>query len=240
MLSIPVRSAEDPRMNPLFWTVKHALIQHFGPKLPFKPVSDLMRSVRDANRLSLAREATRKKDIGIAWLCEHWDFARSILADQPRFDEEQHSRECDMLAGSWSKMIEIENLIRDLNGERPSMKQLVGLAKRLAAHHRLRLGREPRRNQKFLLAWYAEHWGLLESEVLEFFGKDSARKPYFVHPVDEPWIIPLRDIEAEWDRFPVQSSRGAWDPEDFGDLGSSSDGISEQRFFDPDDSSIQY
>jgi hypothetical protein len=236
MFSIPVRSEEDPRMNPLFWQVKQTLVQHFGPKLPFKPIADLMRSVRDAHRLSIPREATRKKDIGIAWLCEHWELAKPILASQSQFDEEQHSRECDVLAGPWSKMLEIEKLIRDLVGGKPSMKQLLAAARRMAAAHRLRLSREPRRNQKFLLAWYAEHWGILEHDVVAAFSRNPANRAHIVHPSDEPWLEPFPEVEADWDVFPAASEGGAWSSGigDFGDFCPSTTPAGDRPFFDPE------
>jgi hypothetical protein len=227
---------DDPRMNPLFWVVKETLVQHFGAKLPFKPIAEFMRSLRDANRLSISRDATRKKDLAVSWICCHWDLAKAILANLPRCEEVQSSREF-RLAPSWSKMCEIERMFHDILGTKPSMKQLLDLAKQVAVLHRLRLSRDPRRNQKFLLAWYAEHWDVIEGDVIRLLGRDTIEiRP--APPIDPiPLIDPIPVIEPYWDPFREFSLTGCWNSTtgDFDDFGASIDPAVNGHFFDPDD-----
>jgi hypothetical protein len=240
---------DDARMDPRFWPVKQALIQHFGARLPFKPLCEFMKDVRDTNRLAMPRGATRKKDIGVCWICQHWDVAEPILAQQPRCDEEQHSHECEVLANFWPKMCEIEAKLEEFLGCKPSLGELLSRAKQIASRRGLLLTRRPRRNRKFLLAWYAEHWDLIQDEVLtsppltegtqptqpQNPHTPKPRKPKLQRPRPaptrpqlpplegalQPFTDPLTTIDDHWNPFNSHTEWDSWDVHnsDFADFG---------------------
>jgi hypothetical protein len=157
---------EDARLNPLFWPIKEMLVQRFGAKLPFGPLCAFMRSVRDAHHLGLSRDATRKKDTAVCWVCKHWDVAEPMLAEIPRLEEQPHCRETEKLAPFWSEMCRIEKFFEEQNGGKASTNDLLDLARRVAAPHHLRVSRDATRSRNGLLKWYAQHWQTIEGDLI--------------------------------------------------------------------------
>lgn len=192
---------QDARMNPDFWVVKRILVQHFGAKLPCTPLCAFMRAVRNEQHLSLPREATRMKDLGISWLCQNWDKAEPMLSQIGPTIEGESSKECEKLPELWPLMCEIEAKLRAQTGQKPSMKELLTPAKKLAASHGLRLPRDARRNRKFLLAWYAQHWNVLETEVMTRLIVKPSPVPQPPKPV--PIIVPDPILVADVEPIPV-------------------------------------
>jgi hypothetical protein len=181
----------EKRQHPLFFVVKEALAQHFGPRELFEPLADFIRAVRLKHGLPGPREVLRRKDNAVVWLCAQWHLAEPILAQIPRFDEQQHSKECQELAGRWREICRIEKLFTDKLGRKPRKADLLDLADEIATSHSLKVPRDARRNNKILLRWYAEKWDEIGSDVLKSFDPDLHQTPAPASTISPATIAPI-------------------------------------------------
>jgi hypothetical protein len=173
-----------------------------------------MRDVSNKRKLPISRQASRHKDHAVGWICEHWDVVEEELpaANPAQCDElEQES-----YAQYWEKMCEIERMLVVRFGGRCKMSEAVGLASQTAKESSIRLPRECRRNKKRLLAWFAEHWSVLEVKIT---GKRAPEVKPFDRPLEIADLEPgfFNDYQAQdwWDITRKWSTRELGDFEPF-------------------------
>jgi hypothetical protein len=195
----------DDRLRADYWPVYTTLTTHYGPKLPLKDLFALIQLVcKDHPDLHITRDASRSKDRAVGWLCRNWGVVSPILPEQPVYAEEQANLERELRSKNWETACAIEQLFASLpkttpgKARKPLLTTLRKVARQLAATHKLALGHLQKRNEKLLIAWYAEHWTLLEAEVrksevltrLPPVGDEGAQAEGPV-PMINPGVVPL-------------------------------------------------
>jgi hypothetical protein len=163
----------DPRDHPLFWEMRSLLQGTIGPKVTLKNLIPLMQEIAADNDLRIPRNATRRKDNAIRWMCENIQYTRSVLSPAIQDSAEQSSVEA-RVQKNWVMIPTVRGWLEVKFGRHPRRDDLTRMAIRLAATLHILLDRQAKRNINALECWFAENWTAI-SRV------DSPDSPLDIH-----------------------------------------------------------
>jgi hypothetical protein len=222
---LPALYESDDRLLENYWDVRPILVQHFGEKLRLRELFVFMDSVCGRPRAAhdnlpdvfhpapipgvhTTRDERRTKDGAVGWFSRHWAKLEPLVAQIPAPEAEQSLRECELRSKNWATACAIEKLFASLpsttpgKSGKPLLIALRKLARKLAAKNHLTLGLAQKRNEKLLIAWYAENWTLLEDDVKT--SELLIPGPAQAAPMPNPPVAPVPRMNA-----PVRMPEGA-------------------------------
>jgi hypothetical protein len=167
--------------DPLFWETRARLEQVFGPKVPLKDLIPFMHQMASNLHLCIPREAVRRKNSAISWVCQHIKESEPLLAtvSTPAREEELDAR----VQRNWRTIPIVKAWLREKFGPHPKMSEITAAATAVATTSGLSIDRQARRSKAALECWLAENWETTGPPQIalpfETFDESAAIDPEF-------------------------------------------------------------